>query len=177
MRIRITILPTGDRINDLRVAGGIRRALSEHAPVEVAPDNPLHGTHRDEQERAYFEFSTRDPDTINRVLRESGYNGQVEVCEARDALGQPCQNCGNVAGTFLPTICPNCHFRDVSPCPFCHTEVPRESYTRISGDVFRCPRCRNQVRMRFNEPMFLDDGVYNQPLVVVEQAEVHEVQV
>jgi hypothetical protein len=31
--------------------------------------------------------------------------------------------------------------------------------------------------LRFNEPMFIGDGAYNQPLVVVEQAKIHEVQV
>ena len=170
MRLRITVKPTGDRTKDLRVAANVRRDLWAHSPVEVDPDNPLHGTHRDEQERAYFEFSTRYPDEVNRVLREYGYTDGLDLQEVSEPVGQACQNCGNVVGATLPTVCPNCHFRDVSACPVCHHEVPRQNYSRMGGDLFRCPRCRNRVRLRFNEPMFLSDGTYNQPLVLVEQA-------
>jgi len=170
MRMRITVRPTGDRTGDLRVAANVRRDLWAHSPVETDPDNPLQGTHRDDHERAYFEFSTGHPDEVRRVLADHDYAGRVELQVVREPVGQPCQNCGNVVGAVLPTVCPNCHFRDISACPFCHHEVPRQNYTRISGTLFRCPHCRNQVRLRFNEPMFLGDGTYNQPLVVVEQA-------
>jgi Zn finger protein HypA/HybF involved in hydrogenase expression len=170
MRTRITVRPTGDRTNDLRVAANVRRDLWAHSPVEIDPDHPLHGTHRDEQERAYFEFSTGYPDEVTRVLRDYGHAERVEVREVEEPVGLACQNCGNVVGPVLPPVCPNCHFRDISACPVCHHEVPRQSYTRIGGDLFRCPQCHSQVRLRFNEPMFLGDGTYNQPLVVVEQA-------
>lgn len=177
MRIRITVRPTGDRTSDLRVAAVVRRDLWAHSPVEIDPNNPLHGTHRDEQERAFFEFSTRYPDEVRRVLREYGHDECVEIQEVRGPVGQACQNCGNVVGPVLPTVCPNCHFRDISACPVCLHEVPRQSYTGMGGNLFRCPHCRSRVRLRFNEPMFLADGTYNQPLVVVEQTEGHEVQV
>jgi hypothetical protein len=177
MRIRITVLPTGDRTNDLRIAAHVRRDLWTRSPVEIDPDNPLHGTHRDEQERAYFEFSTDDPDEVRRVLGEYGHAECVDMQQVHEPVGQACQNCGNVAGPVLPTVCPNCRFRYISACPVCHEEVPRETYARMGGDLFRCPHCQNRVRLRFNEPMFLGDGMYNQPLVVVEQAERHEVQV
>jgi len=170
MRLRITVKPTGERTNDLRVAANVRRDLWAHSPVSIDPDNPLHGTHRDVQERAYFEFSTPRPDEVTRVLREYGHADRVEVQEMREQVGQACQNCGNIVGAVLPTVCPNCQFRDVSPCPVCSHEVPRQHYTRIGGDLFRCPNCHNQVRFRHNEPMFLADGAYNPPLVVVEQA-------
>ncbi len=176
-RIRISVMPTGDRTNDLRVAAKIRRDLWAHAPVEIDPDNPLHGAHRDEQERVYFEFSTCYPEDVSRVLRENGHDDRVEVQEVREPIGQACQNCGNIVGPVLPTVCPNCYFRDISACPVCHDEVPRQSYMRIDGDLFRCPHCRGRVRLRFNEPMFVDEGAYNQPLIVVDQAEKHEVQV
>ncbi len=136
--------------------------------MEIDPDSPLQGTHRDEQGQAYFEFSTQFPDEVARVLREHGYDGRVEAREAHEALGQACQNCGNVAGPTLPPVCPNCGVRDISPCPVCCHEVPRQLYTRIAGDLFRCPRCHNRVRLRFNEPMFVAEGQYNQPLVVVD---------
>ena len=168
MRIRITVKTTGDWRKDLRVAANVRRDLWAHSPVEIDPDNPLEGTHRDEQERAYFEFSTPYPEEVRRVLES--HAERVEVQEGvREPIGQACQNCGNVAGAVLPTVCPNCHFRDISACPICNTEVPRQRYTRVSGDLFRCPHCHNQVRFRFNEPMFLGDGTYNQPLVLVEE--------
>ncbi len=177
MRIRITVLPTGDRTNDLRVAASVRRDLWAHSPAEIDPDNPLHGTHRDAQERAYFEFSADNLDDVRSVLRDHGYAERVEALSVREPTGQACQNCGNVVGPVLPTVCPNCHFRDISACPVCHQEIPRQNYTRFGGDLFACPRCRSRVRLRINEPMFIGDGMYNQPLVVVEQAEVHEVQV
>lgn len=177
MRMRITVRPTGDRTNDLRIADRVRRDLWARSPVEIDPDNPLRGTHRDMQGRAYFEFRTDDPNAVRQVLHDDGHAGSVVVEEVHEPVGQPCLNCGNVAGPVLPTVCPNCHFRDISACPICHEEVPREDYAPLIGDIFRCPRCRNRVRLRFNEPMFVGDGTYNQPLVVVDQAERHEVQV
>jgi hypothetical protein len=166
--MRITVKPTGRRTDDVRIAADLRRDLWTQVPVEIDPDNPLQGTHRDEDGRAYFEFSTRSPDEVARVLQECGYADRVEVQEAQGPVGPACQNCGNVAGPVLPTVCPNCGFRDISPCPVCHLEVPRQLFTRITGDLFRCPRCHNQVRFRFNDPMFLGEGTYNPPLIVVD---------
>jgi hypothetical protein len=177
MRIRITVNSTGDRTNDLRVAANVRRDLWAHSPIEIDPDNPLYGTHRDELERAYFEFSTQYLEEVDRVLKENGHIDRVKVEQVQQPVGQACQNCGNIAGPVLPTVCPNCHFRDISACPVCHDEAPRQSYTRIGSDLFRCPHCRTPVHLRFNEPMFVNDGTYNEPLVVVEQAQSHEIQV
>ncbi|MCY2964030.1 MAG: hypothetical protein NT069_10365 [Planctomycetota bacterium] len=177
MRIRITVHPTEDRTTDLRIAARVRHDLWNRSPVEVDPDNPLHGTHRDSQGRAYLELSTDNLEEVRRVLREDGYAGRVDIQQVHEAVGEACQNCGNIAGPILPTICPNCNFRDISACPVCHNEVPRQNYGRISGELFRCPDCRSRVRLSFNEPMFLGDGIYNQPLVVVEQEEHHEIQV
>jgi hypothetical protein len=168
MRFRITVKETGRRPDDLRIAADVRRDLWAHSPVEIDPDNPLHGTHRDERGRAYFEFSTRFGEEVERLLREYGYADRVSMEEVREPLGQACQNCGNIAGPVLPPVCPSCGFRDISPCPVCGEPVPRQRYTRIEGDLFRCPHCRNRVRLRFNDPMFLADGEYNPPLVVVE---------
>ena len=177
MRIQITVLPTENRTNDLRVADKVRRDLWSRSPSEIDPDNRLHGTHRDAQGRAYFEFSPHNVEEVKRVLHEFGHAERVEVREVDEPIGPECQNCGNVVGPVLPTVCPNCDFRDISACPVCHEEVPRQSYIRNGGEVFRCPHCHSRVRLRFNEPMFVGDGTYNQPLVVVEQMEGHEVQV
>lgn len=175
MRFRITVKNTNDRANDLRIAADVRRSIWAHSPVEVDPDNPLHGTHRDERGRAYFEFSTDLPEEVRRVLTTNHHIDQVDISESQEIASEACQNCGNIAGAILPAVCPNCKFRDISPCPTCEHDVPRQSYIRQTGNLFVCPQCHGRVRMRFNEPMFLEDGRYNEPLVIVEAAISHAV--
>jgi len=170
MRIRITVKDRGDRTEDLRAAAQVRGTLWAHSPIEVDPDNPLHGTQRNEEGRAFFEFSTSDRATVDRVLQEHSLADLVDVTEVHEKLGEACQNCGNIAGPMLPTVCPNCGFRDISKCPVCDQEIPRQEYIRLGETLFRCPNCTSRVRLRFNEPMFLSDGTYNQPLVVVQEA-------
>ncbi len=114
-------------------------------------------------------FATAFPDEVRRVLRDHHYEGRVELKETSEVLGEACQNCGNIAGPVLPTVCPNCNFRDISPCPVCKEEIPRQLYERQGKSLFRCPKCRSRVRLRFNEPLCLPDGNYNQPLVVVDE--------
>ena len=169
VRMRVTIKTTGDRTSELRTAAEIRRDLWAHSPVQVDPDHPLHGTHRDESGRAYFEFTTDLAAEVRRVIDEYHYGAQVELTETPVLPGEECLNCGNVAGPVQPAVCPNCGFRDISACAVCGEEVARQSYARISSELFRCPHCKNQVRLRFNSPMFLADGSFNQPLVVVEE--------
>jgi hypothetical protein len=176
VRMRATIRSIGDRIEELQTATDLRRALWSRSLVRVDPDHPLQGIHRDEGGRAYLEFATDDPDEVRRVIERTDYSNRVGLNDTPPLPGEECANCGNVAGPVLPTVCPNCQFRDISPCPICETEVSRSRYTRISGELFLCPHCNNRVRLRFSSPMFLPDGSYNQPLVVVEEAEaVHEV--
>jgi hypothetical protein len=176
MRMRITVNTTGNRAADLRTATELQRELWAHAPVEIDPGQPLHGIHRDLGGHPYFEFSTANPVEVHRVVQDQGYGERVEASEAQEAIGEACQDCGNIAGPILPTVCPNCQFRDISPCPVCHQEIPRQNYTSLGGDLFRCPNCRNRVRFRFNDPMFLPDGSYNQPLIVIDEvATPHEV--
>ena len=88
MRIRITILPTRDRTNDLRIAANVRRDLWAHLSVKIDPDNPLHGTHRDEKECAYFEFSTDDADEVKRVLGKYGHTDHVDLGQVNEPIGQ-----------------------------------------------------------------------------------------
>jgi len=148
----------------------LRRDLYAHSPVEIDPDNPAHQTHRDAQERAYFEFSTNYLDDVRRVLREYGYEGHTTIEETSGPAGEPCLNCGYVGGAITPTVCPNCHFRDIAACPHCEEEVARQEYEPVAGELFRCPRCRTYVRLQFNDPLIRSDGSYNQPVVVVEEA-------
>ena len=176
MRIRITVNETddrtGDRTDDLRIAADVRRDVFAHSPVEVDPDSLLHGIHRDENGQAYFECSTEHTDEVRRVLDQYGHAERVQLSEEHEAAGEACQNCGNIAGAVLPAVCPNCNFRDISPCPVCNEGIPRLAYVRLESTRFRCPHCNSHVRLRFNEPLFLSDGCYNEPLVVVEAAEV-----
>jgi predicted RNA-binding Zn-ribbon protein involved in translation (DUF1610 family) len=165
---KLTLKPATGWLEDLRLADEIRQVLRAHARIETDRENPLRGTHRDVNAKAYIEFSTPDPDEIRRVLAEHGYAAEVELGETNDAIGLACQNCGNIAGPVLPPVCPSCEFRDIAPCPACGKDVPRQSYKRISGNLFSCPNCENLVRLRFNEPIALPDGNFNAPLVVTE---------
>lgn len=173
MRMRITVKKLGALADDLRLATEVRRVLWEHSPVKVDPDNPLHGIHRDEERRAYFEFATPSREEVYRVLQDYHFSDRVELTETHEVVGEACQNCGNIAGPVLPTVCPNCYFRDISPCPSCGEEIPRKKYISLKGRLYRCPNCRTRVSMRFSEPMFGPDGDYTQPLVVVEEVGVH----
>jgi len=169
-KIRITIHHNqNDPTNDLRIAAAVRRDLWAHSPVEVDPDGRVHGTHRDAESNAYFEFVTNYPEEVSRVLDEYGYSERATVAIVDEEAGPECASCGNVAGPVLPTVCPTCGFRDISPCPNCNQEVPRQNYMHQSGDLFRCPECGNRVRLRFQDPIFDSGGHYIQPLVVVEK--------
>ncbi len=169
-RIRITILDTGDRTEDLKLAARIRQEVSANSPAMANSDSPLRGTHRDVEGRAYFEYATDSPDDVKKTLQDRGFEGRVSLDEHPDRLGHECANCGNRAGPYLPDVCPNCGFRDITPCPVCREKVSREEYIRLTSDLFRCPRCQQRVRLRFNEPMFEPDGLLRPPLVIVEEA-------
>ena len=170
VRMRATLEQTGDRVGELRMATELRKVLRSLSSVERNADKVLQGIHRDEKGRAYLEFLTASPVDVRRIIEEGEFAGQFALTESTIEPGEECVNCGNVAGPKLPTVCPNCHFRDVSPCALCKQEISREAYIRLFGDLFLCPSCDNQVRLRFNSPMFLPDGSYNPPLVVVEDA-------
>ncbi len=172
-RIRLTIRHNpSDPADDLRYADRVRRDLWAHSPVEVNPDSPTHGTHRDPERNAYFEFATNYEDEVGRILEKYGHQARVTLDVDETEVGPECVNCGNIAGPILPTICPTCRFRDISACPYCHQEVARQAYLPDEeGDLFRCPECNHRVRMQFHEPLFDNQGFYNQPLVVVEKAE------
>jgi hypothetical protein len=172
-RIRLTIAHNpDDPSDDLRYAARVRADLWAHSPVEIDPDSRVQGTHRDADRNAYFEFATDMLDEVDRVLAEYGHNDRVARIVVENEPGEACQNCGNIAGPVLPTICPTCHHRDIDPCPNCGEEVPRQEYERISGDLFRCPRCQRRVRLRINPNVWRSDGTLNQPVVFTEDAQV-----
>jgi hypothetical protein len=174
-RIRTTITNTDDRKQQLRRAFRVRQDLIENLKVSLDPESPLEGVHRDDQKRAYFEVAAERVDAIRALLHARGHDDYTEVSVPDHPNGEPCINCGNIAGPSRPTVCPNCGFRDIAPCPICGAEVPREDYRKIAGALFQCPDPKGQgahrVRLAFNEPLFDADGTYRQPLVVVYPAE------
>lgn len=169
-RIRITASENGDPSTGPNRLTILRRDLYMHSPVEIDPDNPAHQTHRDERNRAYFEFSTDFVNEVTRVLRDFGHEGHVVAESVAGPAGEPCHKCGYVAHAPKPSVCPNCKFRDIGPCPHCHQEISREAYKPVSGDLFRCPTCEAIVRLSFNDPLLRSDGSYSQPVVLVEEA-------
>jgi hypothetical protein len=170
-KVKITIAHNStDPADDLRVAALVRRDLWAHSPVEVDPDSPVHGTHRDPDRNAYFEFATDFPDEVQGVLREYHYTARAKMEIVKEDVGPACANCGNVAGPILPSVCPTCHFQDISPCPYCKHEAARQSYLPVSGDLFKCPLCGRRVRLHSHDPLFNAEGYFNEPLVVVEKA-------
>ncbi|HLN32797.1 MAG TPA: hypothetical protein VK395_34020 [Gemmataceae bacterium] len=170
-RVRVIIQHNpNDPGDDLRWAARVRRDLWTHSPVEIDPDNPVHGTHRDAERNAYFEFATDRLPEVERVLQEFGYADRARVEVVQEAAGTECVNCGNIAPELF-TVCPTCGFRDIDPCPYCNNEVRRLEYIPESGDLFKCPKCKHRVRFQFNDPLFDASGHYNQPLVRVGPAE------
>src|SRR5438552_640606 len=98
-KVRITVRRNPDEpADDLRVAAKVRRDLWAHSPVEVDPDSPVHGTHRDSTQDAYFEFATNYLPEVERVLREFGYTQRVTLKVVKEGVGPECTNCGNIAG-------------------------------------------------------------------------------
>ncbi len=181
MRMRVSVTSSNDRKADLKIASAARDQLSARTPIWETPDQPLRGIHRDGDKRFYFEFATDDPQTVRQAIAALPFAARLEIQEDPPIPGEGCQNCGNVAGPILPSVCPNCNFRDISPCPNpdCpRHEIPRREYTQIGAGLFLCPACGTKVHLRFNEPMFLSDGTFSPPLIIVdvaEQVRLHEV--
>lgn len=170
-RVRVIVRHNpDDPADDLRWAARVRRDLWAYSPVEIDPDSRAHGTHRDADGNAYFEFATEHYAEVQRVLREFDYPDRVRAEVIADAPGTECLNCGNISPESA-FACPNCGFRDIDPCPYCDEKVARLEYLPLGGDVFRCPKCHRRVRFQFNEPMFDASGHYNQPVILVSPAE------
>jgi hypothetical protein len=174
-RTRITITGVDDRREQLRVASRLREELIDTLDVHLDSRYPLNGIHRDEGKRPYFEFAVDDVGLVEGFVRDRGPDHRAEISVPVEPLGEPCASCGNIAGPTLPTVCPNCGFRDIDRCPICDEEVPRWDYRKVSGSLFVCPHPIHgrfhRVRLAFNEPMIDDDGSYRQPLVIVSPAE------
>lgn len=126
------------------------------------------GQHTAENGQLFF-YVTVEDDAVQTVGDEArNIGGTVEELEAVPQVDE-CLNCGNVADEPL-AICPNCHFCEISPCPRCGTNIARVAYRTVEGDLFSCPKCDAHVRLTYVEPLWDDDGRYNQPVVVVTEA-------
>ncbi len=170
-RVRIVIQHNpDDPADDLRWAARLRRDLWAHSSVEIDPDSAKHATHRNGEGNAYFEFATNHLPEVRRIVEDYGYKDRASVEVIQEGQGTECVNCGYISPE-LATVCPNCHFRDIGPCPYCNNEVARLNYISIAGDLFQCPICHHRVRFQFHDPLFDASGHYNQPLVRVNPAE------
>src|SRR5262249_22714974 len=116
-RFRIRIVNVGDRAEQLRRAYQVREDLIEHARVWVDPEHPLEGVHRDTDGHAYLEFAAENRATISDVLNRKHHSDYTVLTATEDPLGEPCQDCGNIAGPAQPPVCPNCGFLDIGRCP------------------------------------------------------------
>jgi hypothetical protein len=174
-RYRIRIVNVPDRTDQLRRATRVWQDLIEHDQVWLDPDHPLQGVHCDTEGHSYFEFAAESREAISGVLVRDGYSAYTELTETEDPLGQPCQDCGNVAGPILPPQCPNCGFVDIGRCPICNEWNSRRRYDHISGSLYYCPTrsedgARHRVRLVYNEPLINLDGSFKQPLILVKEA-------
>jgi hypothetical protein len=168
--IRLTVRHNPqDPADDLKQVARLRRDLWAHSPVEVDADKPSCQTHRDDARNATFEFATEFPDEVRRVLREYGHEGRATM-EDRGEVGLVCARCGFLTGYV--TVCPNCQLRDIEPCPHCGHEVARERYEPATSELFVCPDCRGRVRFEFNPDVYDADGALNEPVVLVQDAQV-----
>lgn len=170
-RFRIRIVNVADRIEQVQCAIRVREDLIRQAPVWLDPEHPLEGVHRDLTGRAYLELAADNREIISAVLTRNAHAAYTELTETEESIGEPCQDCGNIAGPVQPPVCPNCEFRDIGPCPVCGVLHSRQEYEEVRGDVCICPTrnngTRHRVRLMFNDPLILPDGRYNQPLVLV----------
>lgn len=168
--VRLTVRHNpDDPADDLRVASKLRHDLWARSLLLADGDNPRRGTHRDAQSNAYFEFDTGQVDDVSQFIRTHSYGSRVKAEVMRESAGEECVSCGNISGPVLPSVCPNCRFRDIGPCPHCGHEIPRRLYRDCGDGTHACPDCTNRVTLRLNDPLFDESGDYIQPLVLVEK--------
>jgi hypothetical protein len=171
-KVRITVKHNPDDPGaNLRIAKQIRRDLWANSEAVVNPQEKANQTHRDPEQNAYFEFATDYPDELQGILSKYAKLGNVSMSIDSEETGPACMNCDFVAGPILPTVCPSCGFREITPCPMCDQEIPKQSYLSIVGDLFQCPHCGNSVRFRFKDLMIDEKGYYSLPPVIIDPAE------
>jgi hypothetical protein len=107
-RIRLTIRHNPiDPADDLRYAARVRRDLWAHSPVEIDPDSPVHGTHRDVSGNAYFEIVTNYQDEVRRILHEYDYESRVSLSVESGKVsdgGEPAEGRAPVLSVRAPNV-------------------------------------------------------------------------
>lgn len=172
-RITIRVPVVKDRSGDeLQLASRVRRDLYSHGPIELDPDAPEFSSRRDSDGSVFFSFVTAHAAEVQNILNRFNYTSPRVECIVEPAgTSEPCLNCGKVYEPSTPAVCVNCGFREISPCPRCGTDIARSDYIKIVGNLFRCPACAARVRLRYNDPIVDEYNSYNQPLVIVEEAD------
>lgn len=129
-------------------------------------DMPRH-EHVRKDGRVYID--AKSSEDVARAVVGAVVTAAVDYEPAETRQIDECLNCGNIAD--LPSaVCPNCEYRDIAPCPSCRHDVARQEYEDVHGDISRCPKCHTRVRMSLCDPMWLPNGLLNQPAVIVVQA-------
>ncbi len=164
MDIRVTrITIQAEQKRDALLAARRIRSVLERAGARG-----VHGEYVRNDGRLYLEVpaATRLPG--EKELGEAA--GEAITVTREDVVARPavneCLNCGNIPEAPF-AVCPNCGFREISACPSCGTDVSRTQYIAAGGSLFQCPSCRTRVRLAYNEPLWRDDGHYNEPAVIV----------
>jgi hypothetical protein len=126
------------------------------------------GEHTAESGRLFFYVTVEDDAQQGVTVGATNIGARVEELDAIPQIDE-CLNCGNVADKPL-AVCPNCHFREIASCPNCGNGVPRVAYVEVAGDLFACPVCNTHVRLVYADPLWNEDGKYNEPPVRVVEA-------
>jgi hypothetical protein len=160
VHLRIS-LPTPPKKKEALLAA--RSFHDEVVGLPAVARGPLDGEHTRLDGRMYFDVVAENAELVENAANARG--AEVEVVMPASKVSE-CLNCGNTAEAES-TVCPNCQFRDISPCPSCGHEIPRATYVSVGGDLHQCPNCRQRVRLVFNDPLWREDGSYNEPVVRV----------
>jgi hypothetical protein len=127
------------------------------------------GQHTAADGRLFF-YVTLETGAYKPLVDATGLAGAyIDELQSIPSIDE-CLNCGNVADAPV-AVCPNCHFREIAPCPFCGTDVAREAYVGSGNDLFACPACAKKVRLIFADPVWNAQGKYNEPVVLVRKAQ------
>ncbi len=165
-QIRITVRNIPRRAGETCIST-VRRDFLSYWPLEIDLDDPFH-VRQDDGDQFYFEFTTEKLEqAVIQFLRERGHEPYVQV-DAQEHAAPDCIQCGFPRG--VTTKCPNCGFRDITPCPACAREVPRDHYLSVAEDFFLCPHCHQQVWLGFALPANDGDASVNEPMIVVHSA-------
>jgi hypothetical protein len=167
--IRLTIRHNPqDPVDDLTQVGRLQRDLQVYASTDIDKENPFCETHRNANRDDYFEFATEFTHKVEKMLRERVYEDRVTM-EDLGEVGLICPRCGFFAGYV--TVCPNCHFREVDPCPHCGHPIATDYYKPLGGGLYLCPKCGSRVHMQFNPDLERTPyGSLPEPVVIIQDA-------